>query len=94
MDDMDTQTYNTCERSSWGIALVICTKIMPSAYHSASFDVEKVVLLFCSGTLIQCLALVTMASASIAPNPNLWLTLRPAPFVVHVPPDRISGLEV
>ena len=37
----------------------------------------------CGGTLLHSLALVTIASASIAPNPNCELTLIPAPFVIH-----------
>ena len=34
-----------------------------------------------SPTFSQLLALVTIASASIAPNPNWWLTVSPAPLV-------------
>ena len=37
----------------------------------------------CGGTLLHSLALVTIASASIAPNPNCELTLIPAPFIIH-----------
>ena len=46
------------------------------------------------GTLIHLRALVTMASASMAPNPNLWLTLRSAPLVTHCPSTSLSWVEV
>ena len=51
-------------------------------YPSAGFAPTDTVC--CIGTLIQFLALVTMASASMAPNPNWWLTLSPAWLVDHV----------
>ena len=46
-------------------------------------------------TGIQCLALLTMASASMAPNPKELETLKLAALVIHpVPPDRFEGSDV
>ena len=47
-----------------------------------------------SGTVVQYLALVTKASASIAPNPNFGLTLKPPPFVVQFPSFSLLGFDV
>lgn len=49
----------------------------------------------CSGTVIHLRALVTTASASMAPNPKLWLNLSPAAFVCHVVFGiKLSGFDV
>jgi len=47
-----------------------------------------------SGTGVQCLPRVTRASASIAPNPNLWLTMIPAPLVDQPPSINWERSEV
>ncbi|CAI8000230.1 hypothetical protein GBAR_LOCUS2872 [Geodia barretti] len=56
--------------------------------------VAGIVKLSCWGTLVQCLALVTSASASMAPNPKWWLNLRPAPLVAKSSTVSMSMLEV
>ena len=48
----------------------------------------------CGGTVLHLLARVTMASASIAPNPNLCETLSPAPLVCQSPLTRRDVSEV
>ena len=48
----------------------------------------------CGGTLVHLFALVTMASASMAPNPCLCDTLSPAPFTLQSPLTRSLGFDV
>ena len=52
------------------------------------------ILVLCGGTLIHLFALVTMASASMAPNPCLCDTLSPAPFTLQSPLIRSLGFDV
>lgn len=80
---------------AWNSIIIIITTVYDSvkmAYADITSGLTKHEIL--SGTPVQYFALITTASASIAPNPYSRLTRKPAPVCVQFPAFSLYGLEV